>query len=259
MSSSTTSKSPLTDAQIRELIRRAHSGDSDARETVILEHLPLAKRFSARYEGYGVPPDDLYQEACYGLLLALNAYDPDREASFKTFCCPWMKKFICQYALPKQNSNIPSCYDRDFYLEIKKYIAAFERYKEENGREPTDDEMSEILNISLWRLRRLKQAAPGFLAPSIDIDGIPGAWADTSSRPLEEAYIRSLGLSTLKEILTEREIEVLERRFGYRNAGTPETWPEVSAKMGLSYETLRLTFRIAISKLQNTMKSSDLP
>lgn len=260
MSSSMASKSPLTDAQIRDLIKQAQNGDAEAKEKVILEHLDLARRFSARYIRYGVPLEDLYQEACYGLLLALNHYDPNHEASFATFSRPWMKKYICQNALSNQNSNIPLCCNQDFYLEIKKYNNAVERYREANGRAPTDDEIAKILNISLWRIRRIKQAAQNFMWPSIDIDNInETAWQDATRRPLEEEFIDSLGLSIYNGILTKREIEVLERRLGYRNGGIPETYPEISAKMGLGFETIRLTFRMAISKLQNTMKESDPP
>lgn len=255
MSSSMTSKSPLTDEQVRSLIRRAHNGDADAREQVILAHLDLADRFSTRYIGYGVPPEDLYQEACYGLLLALNAYDPDREASFATFCCAWMKKLICQYALPQQNSNIPSCYDRDFYLEIKKYIRVFEEYKEEYGQAPTDMQMAELLGISLWRTTRIKDAAQGFLSHSVVLDAVQdNVWRNYASPSAEEEFIASLGLSIYRNILNSRELEVIERRLGYRNEGVPETYPEISAKMGISFETIRLAYNKGISKIAKATK-----
>ena len=256
MSGSKTSKSPLTDAQIRELIKRAKNGDSDAREKVILEHLDLAKRFSARYIGYGASAEDLYQEACYGLLLAFNAYDPDREANFATFSRAWMKKYICKYALPKQNRNIPSCYDLDFYLEVNRYIRLFEAYKEENGQEPTENQMAEILGISLWRTHRIKYAARGFLSHSVDLDAVPeNFWWNYARSSAEEEYIAGLGLSSYKNILTPRELEVIERRLGYKNNGVPETYPEISAKMGISFESIRMLYKKGISKIAKAEKA----
>ena len=252
MSISSVLKTPLTDPQIRDLIRQAQLGDPEAREKVILAYLPLAQTYAQKYHGYGVPFDDLYQEACYGIMVALVKYDPDRKERFATVASQYISKYIRCNALQKQNSSIPSCYNRNFYFEIKEYISAVENFKERFGAEPSDEEMSECLNISMIRLQRRKLAAEAFMCPAHDFD-LENYTEDIAFRPVEEEVLRRDSRSDLanpKAALTKREIEVLERRFGFTDSGEPEKWEEISAAMGLHIETLRLSYNSAIRKLR---------
>lgn len=252
MTSSSALKTPLTDAQIRDLIRKAQLGDPEAREKVILAYLPLAQSYAQKYQGYGVPLDDLYQEACYGIMVALVKYNPDRKERFATVASQFITKYIRGNAIQKQNSSLPSCYNKDFYFEIKEYISAVEDFKEKHGIEPTDAEMSECLNISMIRLQRRKLAAEAFLYPSQDFD-LENYTEDTAFRPVEEEVLRRdshTDLTNPKAALTKREKEVLERRCGFTPSGEPETWAEISAAMGLHIETLRISYNRALCKLR---------
>lgn len=258
MRSGSNYKPSLTDSEIRQYIKQAQEGDLDAKEKVILAHLSFAKHFAKRYLGKGVSEEDLYQEACYGILVALPRYDTTRKASFSTFASFYMDKYIHE-AFLSQNSNLSGCYNRDFYYEVKKYKAFAEQYKEENGVAPSDKEMSNCLNISVWRTKRLRRAAEMFMAPSVDIDHIANYIpSDDSSRPLEDVVLNQSDVLDTSKALTPREIEVLKRRFGFTESGKTESWPKISAAMGLSYETLRITYNIALEKLRNEIKKGSL-
>lgn len=253
-------KPPLTDAQIRDLIIKAQSGDLVAREKVFFAHVPLAKSRALNYKGSGVLLDDLLQEAYYGVLVALDHYNVQSAASFATYAGHYIQKYIHD-ALRNQNTNLPSCYDEDFFYEIKSYIDGVENFQLEFGYRPTDKEMSDYLDISLLRIRRLNRAAQTFMMPSVDYDSIPANYCiDSSMRPLEDALSCGLDISDLKTFLTPRQKEVLERRFGFTESGMPEKWAHISAAMGLSIGTVRLAYNIGLSKLRKAMlPDSDQP
>jgi len=59
------------------LARRIRSGDEKARETLTLGSLPLAMKIARKYKWMdGL--EDAFQEACIGLMKAVDTYDPDR-------------------------------------------------------------------------------------------------------------------------------------------------------------------------------------
>lgn len=251
-------KPSLTDSEIRQYIKQAQEGDLDAKEKVILAYLPFAKYIAKKHTGKGVSEEDLYQEACYGILMALPRYDVTREASFSTFAAIYMEKYI-RDAFLTQNSNFSGCYNRDFYYEVKRYKEAVEKFKEERGAEPSDRDISVSLNISVWRTKRLRRAAGMFMAPSVDIDCVSNCFpSEISSRPLEDDLLNQSGALDTSKTLTPREIEVLRRRFGFTDSKKPETWPKISAAMGLSLETLRITYNVAIEKLRNELEHDSL-
>ena len=255
MSKSSILQESLSDSETRALICKAKQGDMDARERVILAYLPLAESYAAKYQNLGVPFEDLYQEACYGLIVSLLHYDPSRKEVFATLASHYIRKYIRDNALTKQNYTIPSCYNRDFYYEIKSFLAIKEKYIAEHGEEPTDSELSQLLNFSLFRIRRLKMAASAFLTPSSEYDYENENYSvDTTSRPVEDEVLsRESCLNIVNSPLTTKEREVLERRCGFTEDGIPQPWAQISAEMGLSIKWLQKLHQTAIIKLRKAV------
>jgi RNA polymerase sigma factor (sigma-70 family) len=73
----------------RRLFRRYRAtGDPAVREALVERFLPLARRIALRYNGNSEPLEDLYQVACVALVLAIDRYDPGRDAAFSSFAVP---------------------------------------------------------------------------------------------------------------------------------------------------------------------------
>ena len=69
----------------RELFWRwQHDNDRAARDQLVERFSPLARKLARRYGGANEPFDDLFQVASYGLLKALDRYDPDRGVAFSS-------------------------------------------------------------------------------------------------------------------------------------------------------------------------------
>ncbi len=67
------------------LLRAAQRGDRGARRRLVAAHLELVRAVAGRYEGLGLPREDLVQEGCFGLLDAIDRYDRSRGVPFEAF------------------------------------------------------------------------------------------------------------------------------------------------------------------------------
>ena len=76
----------------------AEHRDGEARERLIRAYLPLADSIARRFDRGGrVPLDDLKQIAAFGLLKALERYDPGHGAAFSSFAVPTIEGEIRRY------------------------------------------------------------------------------------------------------------------------------------------------------------------
>lgn len=68
------------------LVSAAQAGDTRALDQLIERHLPWICRQARRYRTSGLEAEDLVQEGLLGLVAAVEGYDPQKGASFQTYC-----------------------------------------------------------------------------------------------------------------------------------------------------------------------------
>jgi RNA polymerase sigma-B factor len=78
----------LAELDDRELGRRAHDGDDDARRALIERYVPLARTMALRYLNTAEPIDDIVQVASLGLVHAVDRWDPSRGFALSSFAVP---------------------------------------------------------------------------------------------------------------------------------------------------------------------------
>ena len=240
------------------LYEAAASGDLKAREQIILNYIDFARKLANQYADKGVPTEDLYQEACYGLIIALNHFDPSRGIAFATFASHYILKYI-KRALNEQNTLYPARYSSRLFTELRKYRDAYEKLSEQHRRSPTNEELARALGKSTYHVRQLKQTVYQFQAVSEDIEAPNNKLAASMSvlngaRPVEEAVLsKILDFGDLNVSLTRREEEILKRRLGFTETGKPQAWKEISASMGFSIHWLQKNYFTAIQKLQESV------
>ena len=71
-----------------ELIRKAQSGDENAKSVLVENNSPLIKSILRRYKNKGVEYDDLYQLGCIGLLKAIKNFSTEFGVKFSTYAVP---------------------------------------------------------------------------------------------------------------------------------------------------------------------------
>src|SRR6187431_2014317 len=73
----------------KELLRRYHAGgDTQAREQLIEQYLPLVRSLARRYSYRGEQLEDLVQVGCIGLIKAIDRFDIDRGVELTTYATP---------------------------------------------------------------------------------------------------------------------------------------------------------------------------
>lgn len=238
----------IEDSEIRALIRLAQQGDITARESVFMSHLYLADRYAKKYKRTDIPEEDVYQEACYGILVAIDHYDPDRQEKFSTLASIYIKKYIYANIIRMQAGNLPGCYRQEFYLEVKTYISLEEAYKEKHGFPPDDAEMARQMKKSLKQIKNIKRASVGFMSQQVELKDncISEKLCSPSHEDAIMASILDVDINDTKIYLSGREREILKRRFGFTADKEPQSWAQISAELGITIETARLDYNRAI-------------
>lgn len=261
--------SRMEDKDIK-LAKRMEAGDPFAREELILTHLQLVKFLANQYFKYcyGVSFDDLYQEGCTGLIEAVDRYDYRRGIRLSTYAQYYIVKHF--HDIIRMQPPIPL--PEGVYLDLQKYNDHRSIFHKENGREPTQAEMAEMMSLPLHRIKQLHNYSYSYvrLDQKKNSDGtsenggeplyniIPSC---SEKRPVESQAmisIRELDLDYLFEdldiMLTKREEEVLCRRLGMTSSGIPEPFVEIGKATGLSRESVRLAYHNALYKLRYAAK-----
>src|SRR5579863_938084 len=135
------------DVPVLELFRRwQEHKDQNAREALVRQYLPLARKLARRYRGAREPLDDLEQVASLGLVKAINRYDSSRGIGFQHFAVPTILGELKRYF---RDSGWAVHMPRGIQ-ELALQVAQAERQlAAKSGREPTYKEVAQFLEISL--------------------------------------------------------------------------------------------------------------
>jgi len=263
----------------------------EANQSLIRANLRLVVSVAMRYLGRGISFLDLIQEGNMGLLRAVNKFDPRRGFKFSTYATWWIRQSINRsIAEQARTIRIPV----HLFESISRILRIQRTLTQELGREPTNQELalevgylpaSDVQAI----LRAHAEARP--LAPDLQnrldiatqkIDrvlrsaeepvSIDGPVGDEDSSSLgdfiedEDALspIDSASRQMLREqvqnaltLLTDREREVLELRFGLKD-GKDHTLEEVSSFFEVTRERIRQIEAKALRKLRHPSRSRQL-
>ena len=129
-----TAKLPvLKNDEMTALLRRAHAGDTAAREQLICGNLRLVLSLLQRFAGRGESADDLFQVGCIGLMKAIDNFDVEQPVRFSTYGVPMIVGEIRRYL--RDNSALRI--SRSMRDTAYKILRAREALLVETQREPT--------------------------------------------------------------------------------------------------------------------------
>jgi RNA polymerase primary sigma factor len=236
------------------LAQAIEAGDDAARRTMIESNLRLVVTIARRFSATGLPIGDLVQEGNLGLLRAVEKFDWRLGFKFSTYATWWIRQAIARGAADRGTRAIrlPVHVDE----QLGRLWRTRSRMHELLGREPTDDELADALDMPVERILRLKdttQAVTSLDAP-IGEDGahLQDLLEDDSATGPDELAVATVGREALEQALdalSDRERQVLVLRFGL-DSGTPRTLEEVGKVMGFSRERARQVERDALASLR---------
>ena len=122
-----------------------------SRDHLIVHYSPLVKFVAGRI-GAGLPNSvdsgDLVSSGVFGLIDAIDRFDPDRGVKFETFAAPRIRGAI--YDGLRQLDWVP----RSVRSRAREVERAFSHLEHELGRGPTDEELAQQLRIGEDELAR---------------------------------------------------------------------------------------------------------
>ena len=246
-----------------QLAERVMNGDAAARDLMIRANLRLVVKIAKDYSKYGLPLADLISEGNIGLMKAVEKYDPEKGGKLSTYAAWWIKQAI-KRALSNQSKTVRlPVHMVDKIARLRKITASL---SEELNREPTDDELTEILGIPRKKLALLKQAAmrpTSMDAPMADDNSTTFSETvkdNNAVDPFEALTAKEMHgeLENLLELLDQRETKIIGARFGL-NGKKPLTLEEISRDFGVTRERIRQVQNIALSKMRRALGKKENP
>ncbi|NDB95750.1 MAG: RNA polymerase sigma factor RpoD/SigA [Verrucomicrobia bacterium] len=259
-------ETPLLNRQEETSVaRRVRRGESKARELMIKSNLRLVVKIAADYNHCGLPLMDLISEGNLGLMKAVERFKPSRGVKFSTYACWWIKQSI-RRALANQGKTVRlPVHLVDKIQRLRRVSSAMGA---ELGREPTDAELADELQIETARVTKLREISAGTVSLDVNIgsDGEDGTLVDLLADPVavdpteehsqtdfREAVSRSMS------VLNTRELEILRLRFGLGD-NKERTLEEVGEKLQVTRERIRQIQNSALSKLRRRLlKEENFP
>jgi len=223
------------------LIDRAHQGDKEARDQLVLDNMGLIWSIVRRFQGRGSEMEDLFQIGSIGLLKAIDKFDLSYEVRFSTYAVPMItgeiKRFLRDDGMIKVSRSL-----KEMGIKAR---AAREALTYSLGREPTVEEIAQKIGASKEEVAASMEAGAEVesLYKSVqkqDESGLCLMDKIEDQNQDHEKLLNHMVLEELIEQLGDKEKEIILRRY-YEN----QTQTEIAKALNISQvQVSRLEKRI---------------
>lgn len=246
-----TAKLPvLENNEKEELLIKIKEGDLEARTKFINGNLRLVLSVIRRFFCKGENADDLFQIGCVGLIKAIDNFDLNQGVQFSTYAVPMIIGEVKRY-LRDNNSIRISRSIRELSYKI---ISEKEKFNKEKERDPSIEELSNILNVpkediimSLDAIQVPISLQEPVVGSNVDNINIEDQISD--KRNSDSYWAETITIIEAMKKLNEKEKMIINKRFF-----EGRTQIEVAEEIGISQAQVSRLEKTAINHIKRLYK-----
>lgn len=214
------------------------------RNRFVRANLRLVVSVARRFHHYRLPLIDLIQEGNLGLIKSVHRFDHEKGFRFSTYAHWWIRQAVERAIMNKGAQVRLPVHVFDARREVSK---AIRELSQKWGREPTRDEIADLLSISTEKLAEIMAAVP---RDPVSLDDPIGDDEDRTLgetiAPVEQHAVDDRVITRSEAVIVRRvldrlspmEVDIIRRRFGIDHAGD-ETLEQIGKSYNLSRERVR--------------------
>ncbi len=252
----------LTGNREAELAVMIRNGSQEALEELTSANLRFVVSVAKQYQNQGLSLPDLINEGNVGLLKAAKRFDETKGFKFISYAVWWIRQSILAAIVE---------YSRLVRLPINKVNtynkinAAVTNFNQEFEREPSEDELADLLDIKVEEVAKMMAGGRRHLSTDAPVAEDSEATMldlfvdDEDGRPdmslMDESLQKEIAMGLAQ--LSPREVEVLSSCYGL-NGKTASTLEEIGDMYGLTRERVRQIRERAIRRLRKSVNKNAL-